>query len=163
DGAHVDVSMYEPILAVMAATIAGWEPSKPVPARSGSRVAGGAPRNVYRTADDRYVAVSGTTDAQGARVLALLGRDDPPSRARVRRATDRLHAADELDALVAEWAAAHDRDDVVAQLLDARVGVTPVNDVAEVLDDPHVVARGSVVTVGHGDDAVVVPAPLPRV
>jgi crotonobetainyl-CoA:carnitine CoA-transferase CaiB-like acyl-CoA transferase len=163
DGAHVDVSMYEPIIAVMAATIAGWDPSGPVPIRSGSRVAGGAPRNVYRTADDRYVAVSGTTDAQVARVLALVGQDDPASRARFGRAEDRLRAADELDALVADWVAAHDRDTVVTQLLEARVGVTPVNDVAEVLGDPHVVARGSVLTVGRGDGAVVVPAPLPRV
>jgi formyl-CoA transferase len=161
-GRHVDVSMYEPVLAIMGSTIAAWDPERPAPARSGSRVHGGAPRNVYRTRDDRYVAVSGTTDAQVARLLPLLGHDTEDARRRFGRAAARATAADDLDALVADWIAARDRDDVVAALLEARIPVSPVNDLRDVVMDAQVLARESLVEIG-GEDPVTVPAPLPRV
>jgi formyl-CoA transferase len=159
-GRLVDVSMYEPLLAVMAGTIAGWDPDGPAPTRRGSRVAGGVPRNVYRTRDGRYVAVSGTTDPQVARVLEIIGRTAPDDLARYAHADDRTRHADELDALVGDWVSQHDRDHVVRTLLDARVGVSPVNDVADVCADPQVHHRTSLVGV-DGLDSFMVPAPLP--
>jgi formyl-CoA transferase len=160
-GRHVDVSMYEPILAIMGGTIAGWDRQGPPPIRSGSRVHGGAPRNVYRTRDDRYVAVSGTTDTQVARLLPLLGLDDDEHRERFGRAAARARAADDLDAAVAAWVAARERDVVVATLLEARIPVSPVNDVTDLVADPHVEARGSLVELGAAGGRMLVPAPLP--
>lgn len=147
-GRLVDVSMVEPMLHVMAGTIAGWDREGAPPMRSGSRVPGGVPRNVYRTADDEYVAVSGTTDAQVARVLELLGRVDAASRDRFGTAAARRTSGDELDALVAAWVAARPRDDVVASFVEARVPISPVNDARDVLADPQVRARGAVVEPG---------------
>jgi crotonobetainyl-CoA:carnitine CoA-transferase CaiB-like acyl-CoA transferase len=111
--------------------------------RRGSRTLGGAPRNVYRTRDDQWIAVSGTTDQQVARILPVIGADDEDSRAKFGRARTRMQHTDELDALVAAWVASNDRDTVVAALLDARVPVAPVNDVAAIIDDPHLAARGA--------------------
>lgn len=141
-GRLVDVSMYEPVLQVLGGTIAGYDPADP-PIRSGSRVRGGAPRNVYRAADGAYVAVSGTTDPQVARLLVLLDRDDPASRARYGQTASRMGHADELDGLVADWIAARDGDTVVNAFLEARIPIAPVNDVAAVLADPHIRFRHS--------------------
>ena len=141
-GRLVDVAMYEPVLAVLGGTIAGYDDADP-PRRSASRVRGGAPRNVYRTRDAAYVAVSGTTDPQVSRLLALLGRDGPDDVARFGRAQDRLPHADELDRLVADFVAERDRAAVVTAFLDARIPVAPVNDVGALLEDPHLRARGS--------------------
>ncbi|HEV2993882.1 MAG TPA: CoA transferase [Acidimicrobiia bacterium] len=141
-GRLVDVAMYEPVLAVLGGTLAAFDPADP-PHRSGSRVRGGVPRNVYRTRDGAYVAVSGTTDPQVSRLLPLLGRDGPDDRARFGRSDARLRHADELDGLVADFVAARDRDAVVAAFLAARIPVAPVNDLASVLADEHIRARGS--------------------
>jgi crotonobetainyl-CoA:carnitine CoA-transferase CaiB-like acyl-CoA transferase len=141
-GRLVDVSMYEPVLQVLGGTIAAYDPDDP-PARTGSRVRGGAPRNVYRTRDGAYVAVSGTTDPQVARLLVLLDRDNAAERERYGRAETRLGRADELDALVAAWIAARDRDTVVDAFLGARIPIAPVNEVGAVLADPHIRARRS--------------------
>ena len=162
-GQHVDVSMYEPILHLLAGTTAAYDPAGPAPRRSGSRVSGGVPRNVYRTGDGHWVVVSGTTDAQVGRLLPLIGRDSPDDRARFGLSAARLAAADELDGLVAEWIRARDRDDVIEAFLGARIPAAPVNDLRDILDDPHVSERGSLVRV---DDAVLgsptIPAPTPR-
>ena len=162
-GQHVDVSMYEPVLQLLAATVTGYAPGGPVPMRTGSRVPGGVPRNVYRTADSRWVAVSGTTDTQVARMLQVLGRDTAEMREQFGTSAARLAAADELDGLVAAWVAAHDRDHVLATLLDARIPAAPVNDLPSLLADPHVRARDDLVAVDGGDlGLLTMVAPAPR-
>ncbi|MCF2531979.1 CoA transferase [Yinghuangia sp. KLBMP8922] len=167
-GQYVDVSMYEPVLGLLGPAIAGWDAASgaPAPARTGSRVAGGVPRNVYRTRDGHWAVVSGTTDRQVARVLAVIGRDTADDHARYGTSAARLAHADELDALVAAWVAAHDRDHVVAALVQARIPVAPVNDFAALLADPHIAARGNLSAVSGGDAGesgpVLMPAPAPR-
>src|SRR5579885_2393424 len=89
------------IVVALCTVVAGWVPEEQPPRRTGSRVPNGVPRNVYRTADGAWIAVSGTTDAQVARLLPLLGLDDDASRARFGTAAARVAVADELDALVA--------------------------------------------------------------
>jgi len=162
-GQHVDVTMYEPILHLLAGTIVAYDPTGEPPRRTGSRVPGGVPRNVYRTGDGHWLVVSGTTDAQVARLLPLIGRDSPQERARFGRSAARLAAADELDGLVAQWIGERDRDDVIEKFLDARIPAAPVNDLRDVLEDPHVTERGSLV---HVNDEVLgsltIPAPTPR-
>ncbi len=124
-GQHVDVSMYEPILQLIGPTIAGFDPDGPAPTRTGSRVPGGVPRNVYRTADGQWIVVSGTTDAQVARVLEVMGTDTPETRARFGRSEDRLAHGDELDGLVARWVGTQSRQRALELLLGARIPAAP--------------------------------------
>lgn len=145
-GQHVDATMIEPILQLLALPLATWDGTGVGPRRMGSRVAGGVPRNVYRAADGDYLALSGTTDAQVARILALIGRDTEADRARFGSSDARLAVADDLDGLVADWIAARTREDALEAFHEIRVPVAPVNDLAALLDDPHVRARASVST-----------------
>jgi crotonobetainyl-CoA:carnitine CoA-transferase CaiB-like acyl-CoA transferase len=162
-GQHVDVTMYEPVLTMLGSVIGRWSGDQPVPERTGSRVEGGVPRNVYCASDGRWLVLSGTTDPQVARLLVVMGQDNPEARARYGRASDRLRRADELDGLTASWIAGRSRDKAVAALLDARIPVAPVNDLAAVVADAQVVARRSLVEL---DDPiagrVLLPAPTPR-
>lgn len=162
EGQHVDVSMYEPVLELLSGAVVGWEGSGPAPMRSGSRLAGGAPRNVYRAGDARWLVVSATTDAQAGRVLGLLGRDDAAHRERFGKSQARIAHADELDALVAEWIAERSREEVLAAFEAQRIPAGPVNDLADLAADPHVRARGSLQVVDDevlGSVTLVSPAP----
>lgn len=161
-GQHVDVSMFEPILQLLGLPIATWDGAGPGPERSGSRVEGGVPRNLYRCRDGRFLALSGTTDAQVARVLHVIGRDRPEDHARYGRSAARLAVADELDGLVAAWIARQDREAALAVFRAARVPVAPVNDVADLARDAHVRARGSLTRfedAALGGVSLVSPAP----
>ncbi len=165
-GQHVDVSLYEPILQLLGLPIASCSADAGEgggPRRQGSRVEGGVPRNLYRCRDGRYLALSGTTDAQVARVLRVIARDRPEDHARYGKSAARLAVADELDGLVADWIAEHDRDSALAGFRSERVPVAPVNDLAELARDPHVRARASLQqfeddAVGH----VALVAPTPK-
>jgi crotonobetainyl-CoA:carnitine CoA-transferase CaiB-like acyl-CoA transferase len=164
EGQHVDVSMYEPVLALVQPSIVAWDRAggEAAPHRTGSRVPNGVPRNVYRTRDGRWLVVSGTTDRQVARVLELIGQDDDAGRAKFARSTDRLRNADELDALVAGWIGEHDAAEVEAALVARRVPVAPVHDLPGLFADPHIAARQSLATVHDstlGDVTMVAPYP----
>ncbi|WP_420638514.1 CaiB/BaiF CoA transferase family protein [Candidatus Poriferisocius sp.] len=164
-GQHVDVSMYEPILTLMGSTLAAWDPhgDEPPPARFGSRLATGVPRNIYSTSDGRFLCLSGTTDRQVERILALMGRDGPEDQAKFARMTDRLAHNDELDALVADWIATQTLDEAMATLVEARIPVAPVHDLAGLVADAQVQARNSITLVPHdvlGTVPMVTPAPV---
>ncbi len=162
-GQCVDVSMYEPILGLLGLTVAAWDGAAPAPARTGSRVPGGVPRNVYRTCDDGYVVLSGTTDEQVKRVLEVIGADTPEARERYGTSAARLAVADELDGRVAEWIRGQPRDGVVAAFRAARVPVSPVNDLADLAADAHVAARDSLLALDDEQlGAVRVAAPYPH-
>lgn len=162
-GQHVDVSMYEPVLTILGSVIGEWSPDQPAPGRTGSRVEGGVPRNVYCAGDGEWLVLSGTTDAQVARLLRIIDQDSPEARAQYGRSKDRLRHADELDGLTAAWIAGRPRDNALSAFLAARIPVAPVNDLAGVAADAQVVARGSLV---ERDDPVggrmLLPAPAPH-
>jgi crotonobetainyl-CoA:carnitine CoA-transferase CaiB-like acyl-CoA transferase len=152
-GQHVDVSFYEPVLTLVQPTIIAYDPlsGESPPSRTGSRIPTGVPRNVYRARDDRWLVLSGTTDRQVARILTIIGAETPEGRAKFALSKDRIANADELDALVAEWIAAHDLDEVLEVMASNRVPAAPVNDVPALLADAHIRARDSIVEI---DDAV---------
>ena len=153
EGQHVDVSMFEPVLQLLASAAVGWVPGTPAPMRSGSRVSGGSVRNVYRTGDGQWVVVSATTAPQLARLLGLMAGDAPPGDA----------DPEVLDRAVAAWVGAQHRHDLLAALDGARIPAAPVNDLASIWDDPHVRARESLVSVpGTGGDPLVFVSPAPR-
>ena len=163
EGQVVDVSMFEPPLALLSTVVAGWLPTEEPPRRTGSRVPGGVPRNTYQTGDGRWVVLSGTTDAQVARILPIIGLDGEEGRARFARSEQRLAHGDELDALVAGWIGRHGTGEVLAAFLGARIPITEVNDLATLVADPHVQARQSIVSVPDAEIGnVLMPAPVPR-
>ncbi|MDQ1432610.1 MAG: hypothetical protein QOF40_3212 [Actinomycetota bacterium] len=162
-GQVVDVSLYESVLPLLGPAMVAWHTGDPPPARTGSRVPGAVPRNVYATADGRWIVISGATDAQVARLLAVIGGDDVARRARFGRSADRLANGDELDGLVADWARALDADTAVRRLVDARIPVAAVHDLADLVTDPHVIARGSVSVLDDPElGPVHLPSPQPR-
>jgi crotonobetainyl-CoA:carnitine CoA-transferase CaiB-like acyl-CoA transferase len=155
EGQVVDVNLLESMLQMMsalpsAAAHLGYEQP-----RLGSGIPYTVPRGTYQCADDRWVAISTSTESIAHRVLQLLGLGNDP-----RFATFEGRAAhrEELDRAVAEWIGARPSSDVMAAFEQAEAAIAPVYSMRDLLADPHVKARAVFVEV----DGVVMQAPVAR-
>jgi crotonobetainyl-CoA:carnitine CoA-transferase CaiB-like acyl-CoA transferase len=150
-GQLVDVNLIEPLGRLLELATLTYDQLGKIPGRVGNRLDASAPRNAYRTADDRWLAISSASPNIAMRVYRAIGRhdlaDDPDYVDPVRR-QDR---AVEVDKLVAEWVAERTLDDAMAVLHAAEVAAAPIYDAQQLLADEHLQARGSFVTIDDPD------------
>jgi len=140
-GQSIDVSLFDPLFSVMGPQAASYRASGRLRERTGSRSTTAAPRNAYRTRDDGWVCLSGSTQAMTERVLRSIGHpaliDDP----RFRTNSDRVRNAAELDALIGGFIAQR----TLAENLDyfdrEEVTVGPIYDIAQIMQDRYVIER----------------------
>lgn len=140
-GQVVDLSLLEPLFAVLGTQAANYRLTGRVKPRTGSRSTNASPRNVYRCSDGLYVGLSASIQKMAERLFRAIGREDMIADPRFRTNADRLRHQDELDAAIAPFIAARTQADNVTFFEAAEVTIGPVNDVAAILRDPHVAAR----------------------
>ncbi|WP_322409967.1 CoA transferase [Microbacterium invictum] len=143
-GQEIDVAIIEPILAMLGPQITRWDQLRSVQPRTGNRSANNAPRNVYRTADGAWVAVSTSAQSIAERVMHLVGRPDLTREPWFRSGAERAEHADELDDAVGGWIARHDRATVIRAFEEAQAAVAPVYDASDIMSDPQYAAIGTV-------------------
>ena len=146
-GQVVDVAIIEPILMLLGAQITTYDQLGQLQQRLGNRSANNAPRNVYRTADGEWVAVSTSSQSIAERVLRLVGRPDVVDEPWFATGRQRAEHADELDDAVAAWIAARSTAEVLAAFEAAEAAIGPVYDARGVMSDPQYAALGTVQTV----------------
>jgi crotonobetainyl-CoA:carnitine CoA-transferase CaiB-like acyl-CoA transferase len=163
EGQLVDVNLIEPLARLMELNTLGYDQLGVVAQRVGNRLDASAPRNAYRTSDDRWLAISSASPTIAVRVYRAIGRselaDDPDYVDPVRRQA----RAAEVDDLVAAWIRTRTLDEAMETLLAADVAAAPVYDAAQLLADEHLQARGSFLRVDDPDlGPVTVQAPVAR-
>ncbi|WP_079430596.1 CaiB/BaiF CoA transferase family protein [Streptomyces katrae] len=162
-GQVVDLSIVESMLGVLAGPLATYDLTGVMPTRQGNRSPNNAPRNVYRTKDGHWVAVAATTVSIAERVVRLVGRPELAEEPWFGTGSGRARHAGELDAAVGGWIAERTRDEVVDAFEQAQAAIGAVYDFADVLQDPHLAARGSVISVPDPElDTIRMPGPAFR-
>jgi formyl-CoA transferase len=136
-GQVIDLSLVEPLMWVLGPQATVYDRLGVVQQRSGNRTPFSAPRNLYRTLDGKWVAISGSSQATARRVLRVVGGDDLVKDPRFATNSDRVEHVDDLDEEVAKWMALYTQDQALALLEDAQVAAGPVCDISEIVDDPH--------------------------
>jgi len=159
-GAAFDVAMYEPLLGLLSLRLASASRDGRDPGRHGNRFPTMAPRNTYRTADGRWVAITAGTDELARRALGVIGRPELAEDPRFRSNRARVENADELDGLLGTWIAARPCDVVVDAFNAAGVSLASVDDLRTVLANPHFRARGSIVEVADETGPLALATPL---
>lgn len=146
-GQVVDMAIIEPMLAVLGPGPLWYDQLGYVQPRCGNRSRNNAPRNTYRTADDRWVAVSTSAQSVAERVMRLVGRPELIDEPWFASGNGRAGHADELDAAVGGWIARRPRAEVLAAFEKAEAAIAPVYDVRDVMDDPQYRALDTVTEV----------------
>ncbi len=146
-GQIVDMAIIEPLLTVLGPQLITYDQLGELQPRHGNRSSNNAPRNTYRCADGRWVAVSTSAQSIAERVMRLVGHPEVIDEPWFAAGSTRAQHADELDDAVGAWIAQRDRDDVVDAFEKAEAAVAPIYTAADVLADPQYAALESVVSV----------------
>ena len=146
-GQVVDTNLVEPLALLVGPQVTAYDLFGELQQRTGNRSSHNAPRNVYRTADDQWVAVSASATSIAERVLRLVGRPDLVEQPWFATGTGRVAHVDEIDGAVAAWIGERTRDDVIAAFEAAEAAIAPVYDASGLAADPHFRATNAFVAV----------------
>jgi crotonobetainyl-CoA:carnitine CoA-transferase CaiB-like acyl-CoA transferase len=146
-GQVVDVALIEPLLWLLGPQITAYDQLGELQPRTGNRSVNNAPRNTYRTADGKWLAVSTSSQSIAERVLRLVGRADLIDRPWFATGRGRAEHTDELDDAVGAWIAKRGAADVSAAFEEAQAAIAPIYDVRDVFADPQYAALGTIASV----------------
>jgi crotonobetainyl-CoA:carnitine CoA-transferase CaiB-like acyl-CoA transferase len=146
EGQVIDLPLYEPLLMVTGSQLTAADQLGIVPQRTGSRSPNNAPRNMYRTADDTWLAVSTSSDPAAAAAMRVVGAGDLVGETWFRTGTERAAHAEQIDQHMQSWIGKRSLADVALAFTEAGVPFAPIYDASQVLADEHFAARESVIT-----------------
>jgi len=149
-GQHVDISLMDTALSWMSPLIARYSMSGDLPQRVGSALPAFSPYQVFK-ARDGYLFIGASTERFWRLLCEALGLEHLQQDPRFVDNVARVKNRDELTNLIEHALAAMGRDEVVEILRRAGMPCGPVLDVGQVLDDPHVQARGVLHQLEHPD------------
>jgi len=148
----VEVSMFEAIYPALASNIGltGGEGGGKPDERTGNRHGGLSicPYNVY-PASDGWLAILANNNQQWDRLVTWFGQAWAATDPRFATMYDRVVHMDEVDALIESWTRDRPKDELFRGLAAAGVPCAPVREIAEVMRDEHLHARGALVEVDH--------------
>jgi len=150
-GQVIDMSIIEPIITVLGAQPTIWDQLRRLQPRTGNRSDANAPRNTYRTKDDKWVAMSSASTSIAERVMRLVGHPEVIDEPWFSTGMGRAQHDDLLDGYVAAFVAERTRDEVIDAFSAADAAIAPVYAVDELMEDPQIVALDTITTVEDPD------------
>jgi crotonobetainyl-CoA:carnitine CoA-transferase CaiB-like acyl-CoA transferase len=140
-GAHLDFSMLDGQVSLLTLAAARWFALGEVPPRLGTEHPGRVPSATFRCKDGRFAHIT-ASDQHWAPLCKVLGLEVWGSAFNSNEV--RVEKRDEVMKKLTEKIDSYERASLIAALDEVEVPIGPVNDVAEILADPHVRARGLV-------------------
>jgi formyl-CoA transferase len=154
-GQLVEVSMQEAAANLARGVyVSHYRDGKPAQRRGNSTPPGAVPDGVYPCApggpnDYVYIYVQPVNAEMWRQFATAIGREDLLADPRCADAPTRWQHRDMLNEIARAWTSARTKHEVMAALGKAGVPCGAVLDTGEVLDDPHLNARGAIATFDH--------------
>ncbi len=162
-GQVVDVALYEAVFNMMESTLPEFDMYGIVRERTGTNLTGIVPSNTYLTRDGAHVVIGGNGDSIFKRLMCAIGRSDMADDPALADNAGRAGRADELDAVIGEWTAAHDVEHVLRVLNEAQVPNGKIYSIADIVKDPQFLARDMIRSTTLPDGtSVKVPGIVPK-
>lgn len=143
-GQVVDVSLLESVFQIMGPLISAYLTQGYLQPRLGAGLPYSTPRGTYQCSDGKWVGMSASSNSVAARVMQLLDVADDP---RFATFEARMANRDAIEQIMGDWCAQRTQDEVLAAFENAEAAIGPVMDMADIAQDPHYVARESIVRV----------------
>lgn len=140
-GQHIDMALMDVAVAVTANQAMNYLSTGQAPGRLGNFHPNLCPYQVFDCSDG-YVIIATGNDAQYQRLCALLGVEELAVDPRFKSNADRVAHRQDLNELLHARTTRFTKADLLNACEDKGVPAGPINDLAEVFDDPQVKARG---------------------
>jgi formyl-CoA transferase len=153
-GQLVEVAMQEVVANLLRGRFVDHYRDGTPSVRRGNDIPGGVPGGAYPCApgglnDYAYIYVQTMNQDMWHDFATAIGREDLLTDARCTDAKRRWKHRDALNEIISGWTRTRTKHEVMAELAKAGVPCGAVLDTGEVLDDPHLNARGQIHTIDH--------------
>ncbi len=144
EGAVVDISMQDTVFPTLATALGTYFLAGEQGPRRGNRHPGLSlsPYNVYR-AKDGHVALICVREGHWRRLIKAIGRPELGERPEFSNMAVRAAHMEEVDAEIESWTVSRSRDEIFRELQQEGVICAAVQTLEEVVNDPHLHARGT--------------------
>ena len=144
-GQEIELSLYEPLLGLLAPEYLYYTLSGSIPQPMGNEAIFAAPRNNYQTRDGKWVALSGSAQAPFERMMDLVGHSELKTKPGFRNNNERvdMESRKVLNQVISDWIRTKTQEEVIKECEKAGVTIGPVYNMEEISQDPHVKERGT--------------------
>lgn len=136
-GQSVDVSLVDSVVSAMETIIQIYLVEDRIPGRIGNRYEFIAPYDSF-PASDGWVVIAVGNNAVWKRFCQVIKREDLIEHPDYKENVDRVKNHQSLTELVSAWTAEQRVDDIVDTLLANSVPSAPINDIKQIVNDPHI-------------------------
>lgn len=150
-GEEIDLSLTEAMLKLMEFLPIKYDLLHESHGRSGNTSQYSAPTGVFRTRDNQWVSLSGSTDALFAANCRAIDRADLIDDPRYASNRQRCAESEQLNALFNSWFELHDLEDTLARFQQHQGTLAPIYSAQQIVNDPQVKARGFLTKVPDRD------------
>ena len=150
EGQYIDCSSSECITTLVGNEMMEYTMNGRSLGRTGNTDPVMAPHNVYRCkGEDKWISIAVGTEEEWQNLVHAMGDPDWAKDEKFADMYSRHKNSAELDAHMAEWTIQYGHIELMHLLQDAGVAAMPSFCATEILEDPHVKARGLLTTVEH--------------
>ena len=163
-GFEIDLSATEAIFRLLDPLAVEYEFLGVERSHVGTKAGYTAPSNMYQTQDNAWVTLVASSNQMFQRLCKVMDRADWLSDPRLQTNPDRCRHVDEIDSAIALWFGSMRFSDLERRLTEADIPHTKVYGIADVMADPQVKHRESVIRLDDPDvGSVPAPCVVPRV
>jgi formyl-CoA transferase len=144
-GQVVDVSLLEACFALLESTVPEYDRLGIVRGPGGTGLEGVAPSNIFESRDGKRIVIAANADNVFRRLCEAMGQPELADDERFSTHLQRGENQEEIEGIVADWAARNDADEIVGILNEAGVICGPIYTIADIFEDEHVRARDMLV------------------
>lgn len=150
-GQVIDLSLLDPMIAVLEPQVSNHLLTGKIKKRTGSRSTNTAPRNVYPTRDGKWVSLSSATQGMTRKLFDSIGRPELIDDPRFATNATRLANSAEIDGIIRDFIGQMSQAEALAHFDADGVTVGPIMTAADLPRDSYVAQRESLIEVPDAD------------
>ena len=161
-GQIIDLALLDSMVSVLGPEALDFAITHKPKDRVGNGSNTSSPRNVYKTRDGHFIAVSASVQNTATRIFEVIGRPDMNTDPRYATNEKRHKRRHEIDEIVGNWIGHRDRETLLQVFEREGITAAPLYNIADISQDRHFVERGIYVEVPDDElGEVAMHSPMP--